>query len=501
MSDASQPSSSETQRNERIARNVFFLAGGQVFSTILGLILTSALGRALGASDFGIYYIILTITSFVAVFVDWGQQTHVVKEIAKGRQDQARFLGSAALIRAVILVIAAILTPVLALATGYPAIVVWLTPLAVIASFPAAHALLLNHVFRGRDRMELDVASGLIQKFLIVVATLIALHLGGGITAAVLMPALGGIAGLAFSIAMARRLGIRLAIPAGGTVRETIGAGAAIVVMSLAISIHPLLDVTILSILTSPEVVGWLGAARAVIGILLAPALILATASFPDLCRVAHSPSELRKVISASSRLLVTAGALAFCLLFLFADTVIALIYGARQFDPAAAVLKVCAPFFPLFFVNFLIANSALAIGKSVEIAIAKFATVAGSAILSWYLIGVLQSQTGNGALGVMISYCLTELLMTVAYLFILPRGLLASSVWVHLLRGYASAILVCLLGAMIVPVLPLWLSAPLVLIGFLATALLTGLVDMNDIRTTNNLVRSVMVKLPVFKA
>lgn len=501
MTETASERAPHAERNERIARNVLFLASGQVLSTILGLVLTSALGRSLGPSDFGIYYIILTVTTFAAVFVDWGQQTYVVKEVARNRENQAEFIGSAALIRTVIVFASAAASAGLAVVFGYPSIVIWLAPLAVIGSLPATHAILLTHLFRGRDRMELDVTAGLIQKSLTVVATVLALYLGGGVVAAVLMPILGGMAALAFSVSMARRLGISLAMPVKETVREAVWAGSAIVVMSLSIALHPLLDVTLLSILTSPTVVGWLGAARAILGILLAPALILATASFPDLCRVAHSPRDLRGVLSSSSRLLIAAGALGFAVLFSFADAAVGIIYGEGQFDPAALILKVAAPFFPLFFVNLLIGNAALAIGKSVEIAVAKFATVAASAVIAWFLIEIFQAKIGNGAIGVMIAYCATELLMTAAFIYILPQGVLSGSVWTNLLRAYIASIAVCLLAAQIVPVVALWLSAPIVLAAFLGAGFATGLLNVADVGTVASLARSLSKNLRRFKS
>jgi O-antigen/teichoic acid export membrane protein len=314
------------------------------------------------------------------------------------------------------------------------------------------------------------------------------------------MPTLGGIAGFAFCIVMARRLGAKMSMPVTETVRETVRAGAAIVIMSLSISLHPFLDVMLLSLLTSSKVVGWLGAARTIIGLLLAPASILATASFPELCRVAHSPQDLRHVLSASSRLLLTAGALSFCALFIFADTAVAMIYGRGHFDPAATVIKVSAPFFPLFFVNFLIGNTALAIGKNVQIAIAKSAAVAVSLMISWFLIGIFQSQIGNGAVGLMLSFCVTEVLMTIAYVIILPRGVLSGPIWTNLARAYVASVVVLLLANSIVPNVPLWVSGPFVILAFVAASLLTGLLVVDDLRVAATLIRSVLIKLPKFK-
>ena len=67
------------KQDGRIASNVIVLGVGQIASTGLGFILNAALGRSLGASDFGVFYTILTILSFVAFAIDWGQSLYLVR--------------------------------------------------------------------------------------------------------------------------------------------------------------------------------------------------------------------------------------------------------------------------------------------------------------------------------------------------------------------------------------------------------------------------------------
>ena len=75
----------DRKKNGRIAHNVIFLGIGQIASTGLGFVLNAALGRSLGPSDFGVFYTVSTIYSFVGFAVDWGQNPYVIREIARGR--------------------------------------------------------------------------------------------------------------------------------------------------------------------------------------------------------------------------------------------------------------------------------------------------------------------------------------------------------------------------------------------------------------------------------
>lgn len=474
-----------------------FLAGGQVFSTALGLIHVSIVGRTLGPSDYGIYYIIFSMTAFALVVIDWGQSAYVVREIARGRWQQASFLASAAVVRVVIVLLAILASIALTVIMGYPGIVVWLTPIALFVGLPAILASLLGYFFRGRNRMELDTASSLLGRFVSVAAIFVALSMGGGVVAAVLMPALGGIASFVFSFALARRLGAKLAMPDLITIREATSAGSAIVVMSLSISVQPLLEVMLLSRLTNAEVVGWYGAAQGIIGFLIAPATILATASFPELSRVAHSTTDLRQVLSASARLLLTASALGLCGTFCFADVAVTMIYGPGHFDPAANILKVFAPIFPLFFLNFLLGNAVLAMGKSVSIAIAKIVAIAIALVLSFFLIGFFQNHYGNGAIGAMVAFCISEVVVTIAIVGMLPRGAVDRQVWMYLAQAYVVGIGVLILVHYLAGGQPLWLFGPSVIGLFFVFAFCVRLIKVGDIRAGFSLVNSIVFRRP----
>src|SRR5262249_46784986 len=148
-----------------------------------------------------------------------------------------------------------------------------------------------------------------------------------------------------------------------------------IAVFFVAIAVQPFIEVIVLSKLVPPEVVGWYGAARNIMGVLFAPAVILGTASFPELSRFSDSVPYLRYTIRATLRPLLGLGALAAVGTFLFADAAVNLIYGPH-FNPAVAVLQIFAPVFPLFFMDILFANAITALGKTKEIALVKVLNV-----------------------------------------------------------------------------------------------------------------------------
>ena len=68
--------------------------------------------------------------------------------------------------------------------------------------------------------------------------------------------------------------------------------GLPVLSMSVAGAAQPYLDAVILSKLAPAAAVGYYGAARNILGTLLAPAVILGTASYPRISRAAHHASR-----------------------------------------------------------------------------------------------------------------------------------------------------------------------------------------------------------------
>ena len=79
------------------------------------------------------------------------------------------------------------------------------------------------------------------------------------------------------------------------TARAMFLGGLPVLSMSVAGAAQPYLDAVILSKLAPAAAVGYYGAARNILGTLLAPAVILGTASYPRISRAAQHASGLSR--------------------------------------------------------------------------------------------------------------------------------------------------------------------------------------------------------------
>ena len=484
--EESQPSQLPVKHS--IARNALYLALGQAATTALAILLTAALGRWLGAADYGTYYVLITMSTSVYLLMEWGQSLWIVRETARAPERAGELLGTALAFRVAIATASTIPVGLLTLALGYGEHTTWLFVLLFLANTPLFLAQGYGTAFRAAERMGRDAAVSVANKVLVLGIALPALAAGAGIPGVILAQALAGGAALL----MARALYPGMNAPPLSVSRQAARAmllgGLPVLSMAVAGAAQPYLDAVILSKLAPATAVGYYGAARNILGTLLAPAVILGTASYPRMSRAAHHASELPREVQTALRPLLWLGALGATGTFLFADTVVGLIYGS-DFAPAATILKVSAPVLFLVFIDILLGNTLYAAGAGVGFAVVLAVKVLVSAGLSLVLVPVLQARTGNGGIGIVLSFALSELVVLSGALILLPRGTLTSAAAVDTARALGAGGLTLLLFWAI-PSLNPWLGIPLCLGTFSGASWLLGLVHRRDLETLQGIFR-----------
>ena len=472
-----------------VAKNAFYLVLGQVAMTALGLVLSAGLGRLLGTIDFGVYYLITTTVTFATVFVEWGQPIIVIREIAKDHARSGQLLGTTLALRTLFAVLT--LPPVwfVASALGYDARTHWLSILLIVATLPFFLGQAYGMAFRAHDRMAGDSAVSVTNKALTLVVALPALLLGWGILGVVFAQAVAGAAALGVGIFFYRRLRATPLAFSSETARHLVASGVPILAMTAAISIQPYLDAIILSKLAPANVIGWFGAARNILGTLMAPAVIMGAAAYPRLSRASTDPVALRREVQSAFRPLLWLGALAGTGTYLFARAVVDLIYGATGFGPAATILEVFAPGLFLLFVDILLGNIIYASGGgTTAFAIAKVASVVVGSALDIVLIPIFQARFGNGGIGVVVAFALSEFVVFVGAMVAFPRRTLTRATAVDVARAIAVAGLTVLLFHFAGAISP-WLAMPLCVAVFAAISLALGLVGKSDLAMLVSLV------------
>lgn len=473
-----------------LVRNVFHLGIGQAATTALGIVSAAVVGRALEPADFGVLYVVFAISSFVGVIADWGQGTCFVREVARDRVDEPALIGGALLIRLASTSCATVLAGVVAFGLGYDERVVMLTLMAMIVGFPTVVSVPYSLTFRAKNRMEIDALAGVVGKAAALVATIVALRFGGGIRELVLMQGVGTIAALMLVMFFVARHDLKTKYPTASTISDVFWGGIPVVAFSLVLASQTFLDALILSALTAPAVVGWYGASRTILGIILSPAMILMGASFPELSRAAQSPARLQQMIKGTTRVLFIVAAFIASFLYLFSDHLVKIIYGHGRFEEAAAILQASAVFVPLLFFVMVLSSTLWAVGRNRAMVAISIARISFCAIANWFLIGLFQERMGNGAVGLVLIAGLAEVPAVIACLAVLPREVDRYPLVLNLVQAYAAATCVVVVVSLLQP-LTLWYLVPVFILTFAIVAVATRLVLLSDLRVAIDVARS----------
>jgi len=463
-----------------VARNALHLVLGQVATTALAILLNAALGRALGAADFGLYFLISASSTFAYVLVDWGQQFYVVRELARAPERAASLLGSTLVLRIAGAALIAVPATLVSWALGYGPRTCTFLIAFIAASLPFALSQGYGMIFRARDRMGLVASVTVINKAITLAVALGALALGAGLAAVVGAQLAGGLAALAAAALLYRGLRAGSVRFSRGTAVEVLKGGSAIASMMMAVSVQPYLDALILSRLVPAAAVGWYGAARNIMGTLLAPSLIIGAAAYPTLSRASADSRAFAGEVSAALRPMLILGALGAAGTYVFADQAIALVYGPRDFAPAGIILAVFAPTLLLLFADVLFVTALTALGRSTPFSIAKIATVGLAIVLELLLVPFFQGKWGNGGIGVVVASLASEVAVFAAAGLLMPRGTVRNA------AALLARAVACAAGTGLIfhwlPRLPLYAGVPAFVFFFVMGALASGLVRRSDL-------------------
>lgn len=480
MTDASQTQG--VAPGGSVARNAFHLVLGQVATTALAIVFSAAVGRRLGAADFGLYFLVTTTVTFAYIVVEWGQVQFVVREVARAPERAGVLLGTAMAWRAagaVPLTGAALLVAWL---LGYDGRTVGLLALLMLATLPFFLSQAYGMVFRARERMDLDAQVQVAYKAVTLPLALGALAIGSGVGGVIVAQGLAGLAALGLAVLRSRGLHLPRLQVVRPTFRELLLGGMPILAIGLAVAVQPYIDILVLTKLVPPAPVGWYGAARNILGTLVAPATILGTASYPRLSRAAGDRLELQRELRAALRPLLGIGALAGVGTFLFAGLAVDVIYGRRGFEPAAEILRVSSPALYLVCIDVLLASAVVAVGRPKALAAAKAVNVVVCTALALAFIPWAQGRYGNGGIGLVLAFGASEAIMFAAALWILPRGTVHRGFAADVARSAAASAATLGLFWLLPPLHPA-VGVPLCILAFAAAAAALGLVRREELR------------------
>ena len=464
-----------------VLKNTLYLTVAQTLSIPLSILHQAIMARYLGAEEFGYIYFAMTVGGFGLLAVNWGQGGALPALVAHEREKAGQLLGTSLVWRAIASVVVYLVLAVGLHVLGYSPGIQWALGLLFLGLALGAILSACQDTIRGFERTDVAAYAQVGQQFGAVLFVVPVLLLGARMRGALLAHAA--------AVAVVLFLVFRALRPAGvgalrfdkNSLRALLTGGTPFVFFGLALELQPTIDVTWLSKLAPPEVMGWYGVTRKLIGLLLFPATALIGALYPTLCRLRVTDMEgFNQTTSGALRgvsLLVVPVALG-CALF---PEIGISIFSREAFGPAEDNLRILALFLFLVYFTMPIGICLLAAGKQRAWTLVQLVCVATSLGLDPLLIPWAQKRFGNGGLGLCVATVSCELIMLGAGIWLAPRGIfdkrLRHTIFFALVAGAAMAVV-----ARVARPLTPYVAAPLSVIAYAIVLRVTGAVDQAQV-------------------
>jgi O-antigen/teichoic acid export membrane protein len=409
----------------RVFRSAGLVLAARVMAAPISILVNAVAARVLGAGDFGLLYQALTFSSFVFLFVEWGQPNVLMAKVATRSAAAGELLGSGMACRAGAAVIAGCIIPLLCAAAGYGREFVLVLSLTMLAATFTTLSGACQDVLRGFERAHVAAGSYLGWQLLSAAIVVPTLLLGGGLYGLLVAQAVAAATGVVFLLKMLPRLRIPPLAVRADTMKELLRSGRPFLIFGLVLVAQPLIDAAMLSKLAAPQAMGWYGAARKLVGALTFPASALILALYPTLCRLRMESIEAFTSSTAEALYVVSIAVVPVALgCALFPELGIAL-FGTHSYGPAIADLRVLAIYVFLVYFSMPIGSCLVAAGRQSAWTLVQAGCVVVSLVLDPPLIQWSQARWGNGGLGVCVAAVVSEILVVSAGAAVLPTGIL----------------------------------------------------------------------------
>jgi O-antigen/teichoic acid export membrane protein len=419
------------QTNKTIAQNTTILMGSQLGMWLLTTAIMIVLPRYLGVANVGKLQFASSLWLMIGVFVTFGTDTLLIKEIARNATQTSQLLSGALLLRSLLFIIACGMVAALVHILDYPTSTLYVIALVGVGSLVRQWIGAYQVTLQGLEKMAYFSIGEIVGNALYTGLGIILLLSGWGIYTIAILMSLGALANLAIQHIFLRRVQMVHFVFDAQFMWQMLKAGLPYLMSGFFLVAYMQVDVIIISWLVDEHTIGWYSAADRLFGTLLFIPSVYITAAFPAFSRLSKGHTDsLQKLISKSFDTLLLLGVPIGLGILVIANPLVILLFG-EEFKESGPVLAIFGVVLIVTYQNILIGRLLIAIDRqniwTLVMAIATIATIPLDIVLIPWCARIFQ----NGAIGGALSFLITESAMLVAGLLLLPKGSLnGANLW-----------------------------------------------------------------------
>ena len=334
---------------QRIAKNTGVLLIPQILSYIIGFFFIMYSARYLGAAGFGILSFALAFTGIFGVFSDLGLGILTIREVARDKTLASKYLGNIAVMKIILVVITFGLIALFINLLGYPEQTIKVVYLVALSIIFNAFSWMFYSIFQAYEKMEYQSVGSILSSILMLSGALFAISQGFSVVgfASLYFLVSAIVLGYSFVVCVWKFVLPKMEVDWSfwkPTIKMALPFSLTIIIAGMFFNI----DIVMLSAMKGDEFAGWYRAAVTLVLVIISAAASFIYAIFPITAKLFVSAKDtLRTTLEKSSKYLFILALPIAAGIFLLADRIILLIYGA-EFAPAAIALQILSLYLPL---------------------------------------------------------------------------------------------------------------------------------------------------------
>jgi O-antigen/teichoic acid export membrane protein len=438
--------STRTEIGKSVAQNVSVMFGAQVVTWGSSFLLLYFLPRYLGPEDFGRLYLALSIKMILGLFIDFGGNYLIPKEVARSPKKGERILSSYILVRVALWIFSIGLILLFSNLLGYSQHVHLLILILVIAKLWEGGSTALNAYFEGIEKMKYPSIGKIAERLFVAVFAVGALLLGADSIGVAIVMTVGALLNLIVIYGYSKRV-VRIRYKFDPKMFSLFRIGMPFFLFSLFSVIYYRIDAVMLASFTSEEVTGWYGGAFRFFDIVMVLPLLYKTAIFPVFSRLwDNKKGVLESTVSQSMRLMILLGIPVAALIFIFAEPIIHFFMGLEEYTPSIIILQIFAVSIPFIYIDIILGSALMgAANRQRAWAIIGFFAIFINIAVNYLLIPYTQELYSNGGIGAAVATLITEIFVMVSAFYLLPREYLQTFKSSYIAKPFAATILTVL--------------------------------------------------------
>lgn len=422
----------------RLIDNVGVLLLRQLTTWALTLMLLRFLPELLGAEGLGKITFAASLIAMLMVVTNLGTGTYITKRISIRDEGWSDLFWNTCLIRLVlggaVLAVGVRVLAELDLDSTTRG-VLYFTGLTVVV---AALGKAAEATIQGLENMRWLSLSEVANKATTVLLGIGLLQMGFGVVTFAGVVLLGYTVSLAVMVFALARSGLQKPRLNPRIVWDTVIGGMPFLMATAVLQLYLWCDVTLLTVLTHDEVVGWYGAALQIYTTLNFLPLIFATALLPPLSQLfARGDRSALLDLARNSLALIFLVSLPMAVgLAILADSAIGALGYPDEFHPSVIVLRILCANLPLTGLLMLLSTTVTSMDRQADWVRLMSVALVANLVLDVVLILATQSLFGNGGIGAASAFFFGELIQIGLSLRIMPAGLFDSRLMVQFGRS-----------------------------------------------------------------